>query len=131
MLDQSCCTNETCFDCRFWNEKVAWAANGDLVASRLPGGPNDRVARAGGWHYVIRPMDHTTPPQFLGFGGRLFTFRFNDGSEISSNNVMCQGEIPAHFRDRLPDNAAIIPVEPRPKTIPFGPLEGLTTENTR
>lgn len=131
MPERTCCTTETCFDCQFWREKTTWAANGDTVPSRMPGCPDDRVARAGGWHYVIRPMDHTTPPQYLGFGGRHFTFRFTDGQEISSNNVMCQGEIPTHWRDRLPDNAVIVPAEPRPTTIPFGPTEGLAPENAR
>ncbi|RSS32568.1 hypothetical protein [Streptomyces sp. WAC08241] len=119
-----CCTTGNCFDCRFWNEKVTWAANGDTVPSRTPGSPDDRVARARGLHYVIRPMDHTTPAQYLGFGGRLFTFQFADGSTVTSNNVMCQGEIPTHWRNRLPDNAVIVPAEQRTGAIPFGPTEG-------
>ncbi|MFC7794587.1 hypothetical protein [Streptomyces cinereoruber] len=126
MPKHPCCADETCFDCRFWNEKVTWATNGDTVPSRIPGSPDDHVARADGWHYVIRPMDHDTPAQYLGFGGRLFTFRFTDGREVVSNNVMCQGQIPARWRDRLPDNAVIVPTKQR-TVVPFGPTEGQET----
>jgi hypothetical protein len=37
---------------------------------------------------------------------------------------MSQGEIPAHFRDRLPDNAVIVPQQPTPTRAPFGEFEG-------
>ncbi|MEU3656470.1 hypothetical protein AB0E67_27415 [Streptomyces sp. NPDC032161] len=119
------CTKETCLDCQFWAEKIRWAIDGD----QMPGDHSQApvlVARVNGRHYVVKPMNTTTPRQFLGFGGALWTFRFNDGREITSNDVMTQGEIPAQFRDRLPDNAVIVPQE-QPKTrAPFGETEGLS-----
>ncbi|MEU9849317.1 hypothetical protein [Streptomyces sp. NPDC047985] len=119
-----CCANETCFDCRFWTEKIRWAEDG----GQRPGDSRQApapVARVNGLHFVIRPMNTTTPAQFLGFGGALWTFRFNDGREITSNDVMTQGEIPERFRDRLPDNAVIVPQEQPESTARFGSFEGL------
>ncbi|MCX4792550.1 hypothetical protein OG369_43015 [Streptomyces sp. NBC_01221] len=121
---KSCCAKETCFDCRFWTEKIRWAADGDQMPGNYSQGPVP-VARVNGRHYVVKPMNTTTPHQFLGFGGALWTFLFKDGREITSNDVMTQGEIPAHFRNRLPDNAVIVPqAAPRAKA-PFSDFEGL------
>lgn len=119
-----CCTTGTCFTCKFWEEKVRWAENGDEMPAtgRHAAAP---VARVDGWHYIVKPHNTTSPPQFLGFSGALFVFEFADGRAITSNDVMCQGEIPAHFRDRLPDNAAIVPQTAPRSTAPFSDFEGL------
>ncbi|MEU6925516.1 hypothetical protein [Streptomyces sp. NPDC046631] len=128
MSDQStaraCCKNGTCSTCQFWTEKVRWVENGDEMPAlgRHAAAP---VARVNGWHYVIKPMNTTSPPQYLGFGGRLFTFQFADGRVVSSNDVMCQGEIPANFADQLPDNAVIVPQDLPKTTARFGSFEGL------
>lgn len=118
-----CCANSDCFTCKFWEEKVRWAETGDMMPAtgRYAAAP---VARVNGWHYIVKPFNTTSPPQFLGFSGAVFTFRFADGRQITSNDVMCQGEIPAQFRDRLPDNAVIVPQAPPKTTIPFGADEG-------
>jgi hypothetical protein len=65
--------------------------------------------RVSGTHYQahkelnqrMRPPGATD----LGFGGRLFRIAFHDDTKITTNNLWCQGRIPEHFRDRLPDNA--------------------------
>ncbi|MFD7868020.1 hypothetical protein [Streptomyces sp. NPDC059783] len=121
---RTCCTTGKCFDCRFWEEKVRWSENGDEMPAhgRHAAAP---VARVNGWHYIVKAYNTTTPAQYLGFGGAVFVFRFEDGTELTSNDVMCQGEIPAHFRDRLPDNAVIVPQTPPRTTVPFGEFEGL------
>ncbi|GGS41641.1 hypothetical protein GCM10010221_45610 [Streptomyces parvus] len=121
---RTCCKTGTCFTCEFWEEKVRWAANGD-EAPALGRDAAAPVARVNGWHYIIKPMDRTSPPSTLGFGGALWTFRLHDGRTITSNDVMCQGEIPAHFRSRLPDNAITAPPKPSSTKAPFGRFEGL------
>jgi len=99
-----------CFDCRYWLERIQWAEDGDQMP---PMGQHDGapIARVNGRHYVVEPYDTTTPSQWRGSSGAEFTFRFHDGREITSNDVWTQGEIPARFRDRLPDNAVIVPQE--------------------
>lgn len=41
-----------------------------------------------------------------------FTMRgdYADGTEVVTNDLWAQGVIPAHFRDRLPDNAEFLPL---------------------
>lgn len=59
-----------------------------------------------GVHYVLYP--HTDAEVFKGFGGRKFTFKFNDGHETICDNVWCQGDIPeGYWRDLMPDNATL------------------------
>ncbi|MFI0929674.1 hypothetical protein ACH4TP_37985 [Streptomyces sp. NPDC021012] len=130
MPENQCCADETCFDCRYWQEKTEWADNGDRVPAHISGDDLNLVARIDGKHYMVGPMNHTRPAHWLGYGGTVFTFRFHDGREITSNDVWAQGDIPQRWRDRLPDNAVIVPTEPRPTTVPFGPTEGLALENT-
>ncbi|WP_327335869.1 hypothetical protein OG384_04345 [Streptomyces sp. NBC_01324] len=121
---RTCCKTGTCFTCEFWEEKVRRAENGDTVPAlgRDAAAP---VARVNGWHYIVKPFDATTPKQYLGLGGTVLTFRFTDGRQLTSNDVMCQGEIPAHFRDRLPDNAVIVPQSMPETAFRFGSFEGL------
>ena len=45
---------------------------------------------------------------FLGFGGRKFTIRYNNGDTYTTNNLWNQGKIPEKFRDRLKDNAVFV-----------------------
>ncbi|MET8571866.1 hypothetical protein [Streptomyces sp. NPDC004783] len=124
MADKPCCKNETCSTCQAAKQWIAWHQDGDQMRFRgqAEGIP---VARVNGIHYVVQPYNHNAPPQYLGFGGTRFTFRFHDGREITSNDVMCQGEIPARFHDRLPDNAVIVPQEPARSRAPFGTLKDL------
>lgn len=85
MLEES-----LCFFCDFWSEWV---------------GKKDRpeVARIEGRHYWVNPL--TSDSRWNGFGGQRFKIRWFDGREQETNNLWHQGEIPAHFRERLPDNA--------------------------
>ncbi|MEE1812647.1 hypothetical protein [Streptomyces sp. BE133] len=119
-----CCTTGTCFMCRFWEEKVRWAVNSDQMPGIYGQAPVP-VARVNGLHYIVKPMNTTTPREYLGFGGRLWTFRFNDGREVTSNDVMFQGDVPAHFADQLPDNAVIVPQAASRTKAPFSDFEGL------
>lgn len=90
---------------RFWLEKVSWAEAGN----RTPEGQH--CIRIDGIHYVAKP-GIIKPKGFMGFGGRVMRWLTNSGAVFESNNVWDQGKIPAAFRDRLPDNAQWLPVEP-------------------
>ena len=79
---------QLCFTCNFWREKVAMRDN-----------PN--VARIEGKHYMIED-EHSNS---RGFGGDRFVIFFADGRRVETHNLWFQGDIPAHFRNRLPDNA--------------------------
>lgn len=83
-----------CFKCNFWQEYL-----------EIKDDPN--IARIEGSHYVIQP-DTTGDPSWKGFGGRKFIIRFADGREVVTRNLWHQGEIPAHFREELPDNATFV-----------------------
>lgn len=82
-----------CFTCAYWEALVQRDADGD---------PN--VVRAKGRHFVIGESTGVGPQ---GFGGRRFVIEFFDGRVTETSNLWQQGAIPAHFTDRLPDNAGI------------------------
>jgi len=48
--------------------------------------------------------DESYTDGFQGFGGRTFSIKMKDGTELTTDNLWCQGRIPARFRDQLPDN---------------------------
>lgn len=83
-----------CFICAFWRRWV-----------EMKGDP--RVVRANGRHYCLGPDELATPARWKGFGGAGYTVRFHDGRVIVAHDLWSQGEIPAHFRERLPDNARL------------------------
>ena len=47
-------------------------------------------------------------PSHLGHAGRTFHILWNDGREVTTNNLWCGGDVPEHFRDRLPDTATFV-----------------------
>ena len=82
-----------CFNCCFWTE---W-----MCRQNEP-----ETARINGWHYRIgKEMPPTYPSHLLGSAGRRFAIVFPDGRVVVTHNLWCQGQIPEHFRERLPDNA--------------------------
>ncbi len=72
-----------------------------------------RVARVNGTHYIVG--DEDAPQSFRGFGGSLFLIQFDDGRRVATTNLWCQGEIPPALRDKLPDNAKFVNVNPLTK----------------
>lgn len=108
--------NQLCFNCDFWQEKVLWKLNHDDAVSR--GAPLSKleleIAIINGVHYVIH--DKVANPGWIhGYGGRLFRVHWFDGRAKESNNVWCQGRIPDHFRERLPDTAEFLDPYEKPK----------------
>lgn len=59
-----------------------------------------------GKHYIAGTQ--RKPDQWNGFGGTWFHIRMNDGAEIHTCDLWFQGEIPEHFRERIPNNATFM-----------------------
>lgn len=98
-----------CFRCNFWTNMVAGL------------GPHSVIVE--GRSYEIapdRPDILARGGQGLGHGGAAFEIAFNDGRTVVSRNLWAQGEIPAHFRERMPDNARFVRREPKAAYIGSG-----------
>jgi hypothetical protein len=80
----------------FWQEKM-----GPRIFD------NPRTARIDGVHYMVG--DEKAGPFMRGFGGSKFHITFNDGRQVTTTNLWCQGDIPKALRDKLPDNAVFTP----------------------
>lgn len=80
-----------CGTCTFWHENV------DLV-------DDPRMVRINYHHYYIGPKEQGGG-RWSGYGGRRFDIIFNDGREVTTNNLWSQGRIPLRFRPLLPNNA--------------------------
>lgn len=91
----ACHSDGLCFSCYFWREKVELAVTHP-----------DRVVRVDGVHYFIG--DENASKTFRGFAGHRFKIKFNDGREVTTTNLWCQGDIPENFQDRLPNNAQFL-----------------------
>lgn len=87
--------HQLCFECLHWTDLVNEA-----------GSPNS--VRADGEHYFICRDD--VPQRARGFGGQRFKITFTNGREVTTCNLWHQGEIPPHFRSKLPDNATILEI---------------------
>lgn len=87
-----------CFSCDHWLQIIKNDAAQD----------KQRAVVTKGKHYYMG-KNTTGPHRWSGFGGHEFNILFNDGREVKCNNLWSQGEIPEHFRDRLPDNATFVP----------------------
>lgn len=84
-----------CFTCNFWTNWV----------ERDKTDTNSVVVD--GSHYHIAD-EHHAEFGFRGFGGARFKILFNDGREVVSTNLWHQGDIPEHFKSRIPNNAQFI-----------------------
>jgi hypothetical protein len=84
-----------CFHCNFWQEYVEQK-------------DNPRYHRIKGTHYVVSP-ETNGPDNWKGYSGRKFIIK--RGEEIiTTTNLWCQGTIPDHFKDRLPDTSEFLTV---------------------
>jgi hypothetical protein len=126
---------QICFSCLYWIQVIEARSDHAPVTpaakrSQARGAADDQpvpatateVAIVGGRYYVVHPFSTAAAPKSLGYGGDRFTFRFADGRLICSNDVWNGSSIPARFRDRLPDNASLVPNEPKYRpTVPGTP----------
>lgn len=83
-----------CFSCNHWTNAIESTKRDNIMIV------NSTV-------YTVVEDKPNTPNSFKGFGGAKFVF-LKDGNTITSTNVWCGGDIPKHFRERIPDNAKII-----------------------
>lgn len=83
--------NGFCFGCAFWEGLVCRPPSGRAIID--------------GTHYVI---GNRAPSRYNGFGGQRFHIAFNNGTEVVTHDLWCQGAIPEAFRPRLQDNARFV-----------------------
>lgn len=82
-----------CLKCEHWT---------DLLARK----DEPTTVRIDGVHYVIG--EEGGNPRWAGFGGSEFKIRFDDGREVVTHNLWCQGHIAEHFKARMRDNAVFV-----------------------
>lgn len=80
-----------CHGCDFWTKRMN-ETNG---------------VRIKGSHYQVGDETKCNP-KFKGHGGREFRIRMFTGEIITTTNLWGQGNIPAIFHDRMPDNAEFL-----------------------
>jgi hypothetical protein len=95
-VEKTLTDHQLCFGCNHWREMVEIGA----------GSRGHQVVRVKHVHYMMG--EEAGPKRWRGFGGDYFRIRFHDGREVESTNMWCQGHIPAHYHDRLPDNAEFV-----------------------
>lgn len=84
------CEDESC-SCDFWSY---FLDNSDMPEH----------VRVDGQHYYIGSgIDMSR-----GFGGQQFVIEFFDGRRVETHNLWHNGQIPAGFRERLPDNSRFV-----------------------
>jgi hypothetical protein len=83
---------QMCFVCNIWDER-----------SKMSDRDRKNIVIADGRWYTISE-DHVGEP---GFSGAEFKFQVGN-DVIASRNVWFGGDIPAHFRDKIKDNAVLI-----------------------
>lgn len=98
MIEENCC-----FSCAFWKSKIKqWKDDKNWV-----------VIDGTSYHIQSSVPEGTFNKNmnFLGHGGSKFFIKRNDNTVIYSNNVWCQGDIPEHFKNLIPNNAVFITKE--------------------
>ena len=82
---------QLCFKCNFWINVVEDDHDGrGIILDGVHYRDGGRTLRAS---------------EANGFGGAEWRLRLTSGALVETNNLWCQGRVPDHFRDRLPDNA--------------------------
>lgn len=85
--------NQMCFDCTFWNKRL----EKDKTL------PPHTACMIDGTHYIV--ADENEKSSFRGFGGNKFVIKFNDGTEVTTTNLWCQGEPKGYWKEKFPNNA--------------------------
>lgn len=82
---------QTCLNCAYWLDLIPASPEAIIIA---------------GNYYTLGPEDE--PENRKGFAGFSFTIERTDGGIVHTTNLNHCGQIPSHFKDRLPDNARLI-----------------------
>lgn len=97
-------TRQLCFACNFWTNVIHEDRDGlGIVLDGVHHRDGGRTRRA---------------TEANGFGGAEWRLRLANGKLVDTNNLWCQGRVPEHFRDRLPDNAIREPAPATPTGAP-------------
>jgi len=78
---------DLCFECSFWERRI------EMPESIIIGGK----------FFIIEPEIEVT-------GSEMMIRLMKDGRVVSVENAWYMGEVPARFRDLLPDNAELLGV---------------------
>ena len=88
-------SKNVCFNCNYW-----LGIEKDLT------NPNRFIVN--GEAYFMTP-DAVPGTSFVGFGGSKFNIQRLDSEEIIvSHNLWCNGTVPDHFKERIPNNAKFL-----------------------
>jgi len=83
-----------CFSCNFWREKAEL---------------KDRCVIDGVMYWADPKItEKPTDSRFYGMGGRRFDIEWFDGRKQTTYSLWCNGQIPSHYRERIPDNARFL-----------------------
>lgn len=84
-----------CHNCDYWQDRVDAMAGGTfaIIDSRA---------------YHITPDAPEGYQGFIGFGGAHHEIEFNDGRRVVTKNLWFNGDVPSHWRSRLPNNARFV-----------------------
>lgn len=93
------CSSE-CFTENYWLEKCK-AQETDPYEYAIIDGQSYHFNRK-------KPIAEYSRYEFLGFDGKRFTIRYDNGDTYTTNNLWIQGEIPEKYRDRLKNNAIFV-----------------------
>ena len=86
---------ELCFSCNHWIQLINTDRLNCVVINNH--------------HYMLGTQSASTPKQYRGFSGKLFTIQYLlTGETIECVDLWHQGEISSHFTSRLPNNAIFI-----------------------
>jgi len=99
-----------CFSCNHWTDVVAETKPGRAVIAGFIysiGEDELSIARRCGWPAAAGRL-RSDYRHVLGHGGAEFSIEFFDGSQRTTTNLWAGGQIPDHFRERLPDNARFL-----------------------
>lgn len=87
--------SDACFNKNFWEEKIAHLDEHPII---------DGVC-----YHLDRKNLHGGFAGFKGFGGRRFKIKFlATGEVVETTNLWHNGEVPAEYRDRMPDSAVFV-----------------------
>ncbi len=84
------------FHRKFWADRVE------------PAKTDPKVCVIDGHFYRVGDEHPYRAPELLGFGGRQFHIARHDGTLIETRNLWSGGEIPAAWREKIPNNAEFV-----------------------
>lgn len=87
--------SKLCHSCDLWAGRV----------DKIAGSTSHPVVNGRCYSYDPKQPMRGGDKSFLGHGGREFVIAWADGRKVTTNNLWCGGDVPDHFRDRLPDTA--------------------------